>query len=205
MPLVKRKFYVPCSEMECLKLYELLKEKIPSVNYVSMNITEKGLLIEAYGYESDIKDLWFEVKNIVGPLKEITRKKGIRKYKVPLLVKMIHKTFPPRLLVEVLNRMNYRAEYREIEDEVLTDAPLEVITNMAEKIANVNNEAGKLAMSTSTRYYVVAACVLTNLTVEDVVRYSVELGLVRNTQDNRYVIVTDWRTTLDSFLKNVKR
>lgn len=205
MPLVKRKFYVPCSEIECLKLYELLKEKIPSVNYVSMNITEKGLLIEAYGYESDIKDLWFEVKNIVGPLKEVTRKKGIRKYKVSLLVKMIHKTFPPKLLVEVLNRMNYRAEYREIEDEVLTNAPLEVITNMAEKIANVNNEAGKLAMSTSTRYYVVAACVLTNLPIEDVVKYSIELGLMKNTQDNRYAIVTDWRTALDSFLKNVKR
>lgn len=205
MPLIKRKFYVPCSEVECLKLYELLRDKMPSVSYVSMSITGSGLLIEAYGYESDVKDLWFEVKRIIGPLKEITRKTGMRRYSVPILVKMIHRTFPPRILVEVLKKMNYRAEYLESEDEVLTNAPLEVIVDVAEKIANLNNEVGRLAASTSTRYYIVAACALTNLPLEDVVRHSIEQGVLKPIADNRYTISVDWRTALDLFLKNIKR
>ncbi len=196
---------MPCSETECLKLYELLKEKAPSVNYMSMEVMDKGLLIEVYGYETDVKDLWFELKKITAPLKEITRKTGMRKYSVSILAKMIHRSFPPRLLVEVLRRMNYRAEYVEEEDIIASNAPLEVVASTAERVADLNKEVGKSAASTSTRYFMVAACTLTNLPLNEVIKYSFEHGLLRALQENKYVLAMDWRTALDLFLKNVKR
>lgn len=205
MPLVKRRFYVSCREDECLKLYELLKDRIPSVNYVSMELTSRGLFVEVYGYESDIKDLWAEIKGLTGSLKEITRKSGLKRYEVSLLTKIIRKTFPPRILAEVLKRMSYRVEYSGSEDAIVTDAPGEEVTRLAEKIAELNTDAGKHAANTSTRYFIVAGCVLSGLTVEEVIRISAHLGLIEQLEGGKNMLTVDWRTALDEFLKNVKK
>ncbi|MEM1719666.1 MAG: DUF2067 family protein [Desulfurococcaceae archaeon] len=205
MPLIKRRFYVPCKEDECLKLYELLKDRMPSINYISMQLTGRGLLLEAHGYESDIKDLWIEVKRLVGPLKEITRKAALRKYPISLVAKMIRKTFPPKLLMEILRRMNYTAEHLSDEDSIVTNAPLEVILRLAERIADLNPEATRLAANTSTRYYIIAGCILSEMSLEGVVGLSADLNILKRSEDGRHVLVVDWRTALDIFLKNIKK
>jgi len=205
LPLVKRKLFVPCREDECFKLYELLKEKMPSVNYASFDVTEKGLLIEVYGYESDVKELWFEIKRLVGPLKEITRKSGVRKYSVDLITKMIKKTFPPRVLVEVLKRLNYYADLLEGENQLATNASFEEVVRLAEKTADLNNEASRVAGNTSTRNYIVALCIITGLSIDEIVKESLEQGLLSQNESGKYIVTRDWRSALDVFLKSTRR
>lgn len=205
MPLVKRRFYVSCKEDECLKLYELLKDRMPSVNYVSMELTGRGLFVEVYGYETDVKDLWAEIKGLTSSLKEITRKSGLRRYEVSLLTKIIRKTFPPRLLAEVLKRMSHRVEYSGDEDVIVTDAPSEDVTRLAEKIAELNAYVGKYAANTSTRYFMVAGCILSGLAVEEMIKISTRLGLIEQLGEGKSTLTVDWKKALDEFLKNVKK
>lgn len=205
MPLIKRRFYIQCKEDECLKLYELLKDRIPSINYVSMQITDKGLLLEACGYESDIKDLWVEIKKLIGPLKEITRKAPLRKYNINLITKMLHKTFPPRLLVEILKKMHYTVEYSSDEDSIFTNASLEEVLKLAERIADLNHKASELATNTSTRYYIIASCILGEMPLENAVELSADLNLLKQSKSGKYTLAVDWRAALGTFLKNVKK
>lgn len=205
MPLVKRKLYVPCRDDECLKIYELLRDRMPSISYISMELSEKGLLIEAYGYESDIRDLWVEIKRIIGPLKEITRRSGLRKYNVSLITRAIRKTFPPRLLAEVLRRMHYTAEYSGEEDAIVTNAPYEEVLKVVEKLVALNEEVGKVAANTSTRYYLVASCTLAELPVEDVLKLSADMGLLTRTESGKWILTKDWRTALEELLKSIKK
>lgn len=202
MPLVKRRFYITCAEDECFKLYELVKDKIPAVSHVTIEITSRGLLVEAYGHETDVKELWYEIKRVVGPLKEAMRKPGLKKYSVSLIVKTIHRTISPRILVEVLKRSSYSARYIDEEDAIYTNASFEEIVRYAERIAMLNEEVGRYVSTTSTRYYMIAACALSNLSISDVVKISIELGLIRQVDESRYVLNRDWRSALDLFLKH---
>ncbi|MEM4717567.1 MAG: DUF2067 domain-containing protein [Desulfurococcaceae archaeon] len=202
MPLTKRKFFIPCAEDECFRLYELVKDRIPSVSYVTIEITSKGLLIEAYGHETDVKELWYEIRRIVGPLKEAMRKTGLKKYSISLITKTIHRTISPRILVEILKRSNYSARYVDDEDAIYTNALFEDIVNYARRIASLSEEVGKYATTTSTRYYIVTACALTNLPIGDVAKMSIKLGLIKQINDSKFVLNKDWRSALDLFLKH---
>jgi hypothetical protein len=205
LPLVKKKFFIACTEQECLKLYELLKDRMPTIAQVIMEITEKGLLVEAYGYETDIKDLWFTIKSLIGPLKEATRKVGVKKIKVDLVTRAIRKTFPPRVLVEVLRRRGFYVEYNAEDGSIVTSASFDEVVALADKIADLSVQVSRLPAATSTRYFVVAVCAITGLSVDEAVNMAVEIGLIERGDDGRYVVKGDWKESLDSFLKRVKQ
>jgi hypothetical protein len=204
LPLVKKKFYIACTEQECLKLYELLKDRMPTIAQVIIEVTEKGLLVEAYGYETDIKDLWFSIKSLIGPLKEATRKAGIKKIKVELVTKTIHKTFPPRVLVETLRRKGFYIEYNAEDGSIVTSASFNEVVALADKIADLSVQASRLPATTSTRYFVIAACAITGLSIEEVINMAMEIGLIEQGEGGRYIVKRDWRESLDSFLKHVR-
>ena len=209
MPLIKRRFHIPCREDECLKLYELLKERLPPVSYVSIELTNKGLLVEAYGYESDVKQLWIEAKKLIGPLKEVWGKSGLKKYEVDLLARIARKTLPPRVLVEVLRKMLYVAEYDDNSNAITTNAPRDEVLKLAEKVAELNTIVGKYAANTSTRYFIIAGSVLSGLDPEEVVRISMSLGLLRQHENDeeseKKELTVNWKEALENFLKNVKK
>ncbi|MEM4557459.1 MAG: DUF2067 domain-containing protein [Desulfurococcaceae archaeon] len=205
VPLVKRRIHLPCREEECFKLYELLKDKIPSLSYLRFDITEKGLLIEAYGYETDIKSLWFELKRTLGVLREaMSKSKRSRKYSVELITRTIRKTFSPAILVEVLKRKGYQAEFISEENVVVSDALFEEVLNIAEKIADYNMQASRIAKNTSTRNYIVACSALTGLSIDDVVKVSVNMGILEE-ENGKYVLREHWSEALDKVLKTIKR
>lgn len=204
MPLIKRKIHVPCSGDECIKLYEILKDRIPLISYVELSITSKGLLIEAYGYESDIKDLWIEIKRILKPLREISRKSGLRRYSVDFLVQTTRKTFPPRVLVEVLKRTSHIVEYSSEENIIITNAQSEEITGLIEKIHESLREASDISGNTSTRYYLVASSVLTRLTISEIVNTSLKLGILEQNEKGKYILLEEWEKALDILTKNIK-
>jgi len=209
LPLIKRRFHIPCREDECLKLYELLKERLPPVSYVSIELTNKGLLVEAYGYESDVKQLWIEAKKLIGPLKEVWGKSGLKKYEVDLLARIARKTLPPRVLVEVLRKMLYVAEYDDNSNAITTNAPRDEVLKLAEKVAELNTIVGKYAANTSTRYFIIAGSVLSGLDPEEVVRISMSLGLLRQHENDeeseKKELTVNWKEALENFLKNVKK
>ncbi|MEM1761462.1 MAG: DUF2067 family protein, partial [Desulfurococcaceae archaeon] len=96
-------------------------------------------------------------------------------------------------------------EHLSDEDSIVTNAPLEEILRLAERIADLNPEATRLAANTSTRYYIIAGCILSEMSLEGVVGLSADLNILKRSEDGRHVLVVDWRTALDIFLKNIKK
>lgn len=201
MPLVKRRFFVPCTGETCLKLYELVKDHIPSLSYISIEITSKGLLIEAYGHETDVKDAWYEIRRILGPLREATRTGRYKKYTTSLLARMIHRTLPPRLLVEALKRKGFEAKYIEEEDAIYTTADLDIVRELADKVASLNIEAGRYAYNSSTRYFLVLVAIITGSSIVESIEKAVNRGLLEEREDSRFALKMDWRNAIEEFLK----
>ncbi|MEM2025584.1 MAG: DUF2067 family protein [Desulfurococcaceae archaeon] len=204
MPLVKRRLYVPCKGDECIKIYELLKDHMQSVMSVEMKITGKGILFEVYGYETDIKSLWVQVKSLIASIKELASKSGLYKYNVELLVKMSRKTFPPKLLVEVLKRNKHSAVFLSEENIIVTTASIEEVLELIHKIYELNSKAMKLAETTSTRYYLIACCIISAKTLEEVVSISLNTGVLEPGERGGYTLKLDWRAALDLALKSIK-
>ncbi len=69
MPLIKRSFYISCRGEECLKLVEALKRSL-NVNEATISISEGGILIELYGYKTDVKRSWSKSRKIVSAYKK---------------------------------------------------------------------------------------------------------------------------------------
>jgi hypothetical protein len=204
LPYVKRRMHIKCREDECLKLYELLKDKIPALSYVRLEMTSSGLLIEAYGYESEIKELWFVVRKTLASLREVLSAKPSKKYSVDLLVRMTRKTFPPEVLVEVLRARGHHAEFLSGEGVIVSSAPLEEVVELANKVAELNREAGRVSKGTSTRYFIAACSAILGTSVDDVVKISLELNILRE-DEGKYTLTREWRKALNEVLKALKR
>ena len=128
MPLIKRSFYIPCRGDECFKLAEIIREKIPVVEQVDIEVGESGLYITMYGYKTDIKNAWSYIKRLVSSYKSaIIERGGVRRIKVEYIVEKTRHTFPPRLLVEILKHMGYTVELSENKEDIITNASLEVV------------------------------------------------------------------------------
>jgi len=204
VPLVKRRFFVPCKEEECFKLYEIVKDKLPALSYVELAITGKGLLVEVYGYESDVKTAWMEIRRIMKSIKEISSTHGLKKYSVEFITRVTKKTFSPELLVEVIKRLGYRAVFLREENTVLSDMNFNNIVTLVERIAEQNALLAKISKNTSTRYYLVACVVLTGLPIEDVIRISRDLDLLDVNEEGKTVLKSEWKSSLNKFYKNFK-
>jgi hypothetical protein len=205
LPLVKRRFSISCREEECSKLYEIVKDKLPALSHIEFVFTNKGLLIEVYGYESDVKTAWFEIKRTLKALKEaMTPRSDMRKYSVDLITRITRRTFSPELLVEVIKRMGRRAVYVREENSIFSDMPLEEVTKVAESIAEKNAQLAKTCKNTSTRYFLVACTVISGLPVEDVVRISQEIRLLGQ-DEGKYIVKSDWKRAVDEFYKCYKQ
>jgi hypothetical protein len=206
VPLVKRRFFVPCREEECSKLYELVKDRLPPLSHAEFSFTSEGLFIEMYGYETDVKSAWLEIRRVLKSLKEaLSARRGLKKHSVELINQTIRKTFPPGLLVEIAKRLGREAVFARGENAILSDMSFEEITRLAELVAENNASLAKISKNTSTRYYLVACVVLTGLPVEEVVEISRSLGLVDVEEDGRVVVKLEWRSALDKFYRNSKQ
>lgn len=204
MPLVKRRFHIPCRGDECLKIYELLKDYMGSIMYAELRITSKGLVMETYSYETDIKNFWIYIRRLIGSLREASGRMGMHKYSVELLTKMSRATFPPRLLVELLRRLNYSAEFSSEESAIITNASIEKVLELIGKIVELNSRARELAETTSARYYLVACSILTGKPLTEVVKLSLSAGIIKSSDKGKYSLELNWREALDSALKSIK-
>ncbi len=201
MPLVKRVFHIPCRGDECLELATIISEKTPIVEALDIDITNSGLMITMYGYKTDIKRAWENIKSIVKNYKVTTAfGKTTKKYSLQFLVETTRKTFPPQLLVEILNYMGYKALYNN--EEIITDASLDLVIEVINKINIIAENIRYKLKGKTTKYYVIAAPIITGKSVEEIIHASMEKGLMAKNNDE-LIITKEWRKALKEILENM--
>ncbi|MET1159386.1 MAG: DUF2067 family protein [Thermoprotei archaeon] len=202
MPLVKRVFYIPCKGDLCLKLAEIINEKAPAVEHAEIKISDNGLYITLYGYKTDVRNAWEYIKRIASLyLSAIRDTGGIKRIKLEYLVDRLRRTFPPRLLAAILNYMGYRCEYDHDKNELVTDAPLEIIEDIAKKIAEIIDSIKYDVRGTTTKYYVVAASIILNTDLETVYRIGVEKKHLVLDEDGKYRIRIYWKQAIEELIR----
>jgi len=205
MPLVKRFFYIPCRGEECLKLAEVIREKVPAVEQMDITVSDAGLYITMFGYETDVKNAWKYLRHLIGIYRSAVKAQhGVLRVKVEYLVAKIRRTFPPRLLVEILKRMGFRAEFDKEAVEIKTNAPLDKIEELTKTIVKYIDEIKFTVRGTTTKYYVVSAAILSGLPVSEVLSIGLKLGHLKLDEDDKYVIQIDWRQALSDFIAKIR-
>jgi len=206
LPLIKRFFYIPCRGEECFKLAELIKEKIPSVEYVDITIEEDGLYITMYGYKTDIKYAWEYIRRLVSSYKSsiTTLKGGVKRIKIEYLVEKIRKTFPPIVLVEILERLGYKAGLNQDKTEIYTDAPIELIEEIVNKIWEVINVIKYDVRGTTTKYFVVVLSIVLKMEPEQVLSRAHSMGIMDKDEEGKYRIKKEWRKALNEFISEYR-
>ncbi len=206
MPLIKRFFYIPCRGEECFKLAELIREKIPSVEYLDITIEEDGLYITMYGYKTDIKYAWEYIRRLVSSYKSsiTTLRGGIKRIKIAYLVEKTRKTFPPIVLVEILERLGYKAGLNQEKTEIYTDAPTELIEEIVNKIWEVINAIKYDVRGTTSKYFVVVSSIVLKMDPEQVLSRAYFMGIMDKDEEGKYRIKKEWRKALNEFISEYK-
>ncbi len=206
MPLIKRFFYIPCRGEECFKLAELIREKIPSVEYLDITIEEDGLYITMYGYKTDIKYAWEYIRRLVSSYKSsiTTLRGGIKRIKIAYLVEKTRKTFPPIVLVEILERLGYKAGLNQEKTEIYTDAPTELIEEIVNKIWEVINAIKYDVRGTTSKYFVVVSSIVLKMDPEQVLSRAYSMGIMDKDEEGKYRIKKEWRKALNEFISEYK-
>jgi len=206
LPLIKRFFYIPCRGEECFKLAELIKEKIPSVEYVDITIEENGLYITMYGYKTDIKYAWEYIRRLISSYKSsITALKGgVKRIKIEYLVEKTRKTFPPIVLVEILERLGYKAGLNQDKTEIYTDAPTELIEEIVNKIWEVINAIKYDVRGTTSKYFAVVLSIVLKMEPEQVLSRAYSMGIMDKDEEGKYRIKKEWRKALNEFISEYR-
>jgi len=206
LPLIKRFFYIPCRGEECFKLAELIREKIPSVEYLDITIEEDGLYITMYGYKTDIKYAWEYIRRLVSSYKSsiTTLRGGIKRIKIAYLVEKTRKTFPPIVLVEILERLGYKAGLNQEKTEIYTDAPTELIEEIVNKIWEVINAIKYDVRGTTSKYFVVVSSIVLKMDPEQVLSRAYFMGIMDKDEEGKYRIKKEWRKALNEFISEYK-
>lgn len=205
MPLIKKSFIIPCSGEECIELSNSLLENIGGAGTVTIETRRNHIVVSIYGYKSDIKEVWMIIKNLVGGRREFQKMaKGFIKIGLNHLTKMLRKTVPPKLLVEILRKSGYRADYDEDESIITTNAPLEELRRIAEALSDVYLGIGSICKGTSTRYYLAALTVLTGSEPERIIENAEKLDHVYRDEEGKVMIKTDWMRAIDEYIKTYK-
>ncbi|MEL9909226.1 MAG: DUF2067 domain-containing protein [Desulfurococcus sp.] len=202
MPLVKRRYRVPCRGEECLKLYELVKDRVPSIEHVEFAVTSNGLIIDAYGYETDLKKLWIELKNYSKMVKGVGGP-GLQAFSIDTIVKLIRKTFPPEVLVKILEKQGYKARLED--DTIYTNMEKNRLLELVERISELNTAVRGRVKGAAARYFIITVTIITGLQLDDAINHAVEAGLLGVDESGLYVLKHEWRDAVDLFIKSFKQ
>lgn len=202
LPLIKKSFIIPCSGEECVELSNNLLENIGGAGTVTIEAKKNHIIVSVYGYKSDVKEVWMIIKSLVGERRGFQREeKGFVKISLNSLAKMLKKTIPPKLLIEILRKTGYYASYDENDSSITTNASLHDLQRIAETLSDVYVRVGSICRGTSTRYYLATLIVLTNSELEIIVGNAEKLDHVYRDEDGKIVIKTDWVKAVDEYIK----
>lgn len=200
MPLVKRRFYIPCNHNECLEIVQRISEKLPSIESIEYEIKEGGMFIEMYGYSTDIKRAWRIIRENY-PLSKNRVGRGMVKYSLKTLVQHAGKTFPPAVLVKVLSINGYKVQYFSTDETLHTNAGLDVLLELINQIEAVANSVRNIVKGTAGKYYLTTISVATKMSVEEVVEKALALGHLDTGEDGVLTLKIEWSKGVDEFIK----
>uniref|UniRef100_A0A7C2BK91 DUF2067 domain-containing protein n=1 Tax=Thermosphaera aggregans TaxID=54254 RepID=A0A7C2BK91_9CREN len=204
MPLVKRRFYVNCNHDECIEIIQRISEKLPSIDTVEYEVREDGMLIEMYGYSTDIKKAWAVIKEY---FKHSRRPAGksVVKYSLKALARQAGKTFPPAVLVKVLSLKGFKAHYSSIDEAIQTNAGLDILMDLINQIDVAVAMVRDKVKGTAGKYYLTTLMVATGLGLEEVVNESLKLGHLRiNEESGLLSLAVEWDKGVDEFIKKYR-
>lgn len=201
MARIKRVYFVRCRGEECISLSEFLLENMAGFVDVTMRVVDDGVLIEIYGYKSEVRDAWTKIKKLLSMYSEQfpAGRKGRYRYSLEAVVRRVRHTFPPQLLAEIAARMGRFLAAQE--GYLETDMSPEELYGLASRIAEAMEEVRYEVRGRTTKYYVVAASILSSKPIPDVIDESMELGILGEDEDTgKPVLRYEWRQALDKYL-----
>ncbi len=206
MPLIKRRFYVPCRGEECLKITEYIREKAPSIESLEIVIEDNGLYITMYGYKSDIRNVWGYIKQLINNYRSSVSVfgKDLRKISLNYIVESIGHTVPPTLLIEILKHLNYTAYLSEYKEDIITNASLEKVLNIARNTVEVIEKIKYDVRGKTTKYYIAALSVVLGIEPEIIYEKGLEYDHLYMDEDNKYRLKKEWRKALKEFINFYK-
>ncbi|MEM0355137.1 MAG: DUF2067 family protein [Desulfurococcaceae archaeon] len=204
MPLVKKTFVIPCRGEECVDLSNTLLENISGTGTVTIEAKQNQIVVTIYGYKSEVRETWLILRKLVEEKKLLRLGKGLLKISLNQLAKVLRKTIPPKLLVEVLKRLGYYAVYEKGESAIVTNAPLEELKRISEELADSYSKTGGICRGTTTRYYLAALTVLTGLDLERIVENAEKLNHIYRDEDGKIVVRVEWVRALDEYIKTYR-
>ena len=199
MPLIKKRFYIKCNGDECFKLAEIIKTNMVSKESTII-IKDNGIVIELYGYKTDIKNTWLKIKRLLSIYKATYSREGRNVYPLEHIVSLSRKTFPPRLLVEILKYQGYMAEYKD--GNIISNADLEHIVKLVNRINELINDLRYTVKGTTSKYFLVAASILLNTDPMSIIEHSLNKGLMIQDQDGKPCLRVEWRQALSKILRS---
>lgn len=205
VPLIKKSFIIPCSGDECIELSNALLENTGGLGTITIEAKKNHIVVSVYGYKSDVKETWMLIKNLVGERRELKQVgKGLSRVAVNHLAKILKRTFPPKLLVEILKRNGYYALYEEEESVITTNASLEELRRIAEALSDVYVRIGDVCRGTITRYYLTALIILTGDELDKIIENAEKLNHIYRDENGKFVVKTDWVKAIDEYIKTFK-
>lgn len=201
MPAVKASFFVPCRRDECEKITGLL-EDLPPTLHVVYEIREDGILVRAYGYPSEIKELKSRFRRLFSQSRS-KYSAGETRIELTTLARIVGGTFPIQPLLLVLRKNGFASEYSREEGVLKTNAPMNKVVEVASRLHSAIRSIKTILKGTSTKYFVATAAVIAGIDVEEVVNISVQAGLLKR-ENGAFSLTIEWTSALDRFLKYVR-
>lgn len=200
--MMKRVFTIPCRKDRCLELSNLILEKI-TVDEATVHVGENSIEIRVYGYKSDIKETWNKIKRLINEFKSSIRvEKNALRIKIDYLVKKSGKAFPPRVLVEVLKRTGYYAQYYKGDQAIVTNAPLEKLFEHIESINRVYEEVKHNLRGKTTIYYVIILSLVLRKDPGFIIEKGRELNHLQLDDEGKFRLRVNLQQALDEFIKS---
>ena len=196
MPVVRRLYTIrvpPGIDLE--KLNERLREAI-RVPYAEIKMERDGRLrIVLVGVEADVKDSWFRIKSVVAELWELYNLARRGEVSIDAIVREIRRTFPPQALAEALKLRGYKAEL--LEGNVLrTNAPLDVVLDVARRIAEILDEIKFDVKGTAAKRVVAAVAAAYDLPPSRVIEVGLRADVFEETEDGKIALKREWRQAI---------
>ena len=176
---ISRKFVLNCiDEQTCIELVNTLLENLPATMYVSYRIRGNKLEIVVQGLKHDVQGIWALIKHYHSDLLKIKaqKMKEFKEYPIRYIVSKIHRTFPPDIVVEILKAKGYKADLDD--DKITTNANLDMVSDIASKVAKILDEIRYDVVGKSTKKIVVYASILLDKNPKDIIRALIDEGIL---------------------------
>ncbi len=193
--VVKRKLItvrVPPLPLE--KVYEKLSSAVRS-GYAEIRVEGGKAFIEVVGTAAQIKDTWAQLKKSLTELWELYELQSRGSASIAAIVREAGRTFPPEALAAALELRGYRARLSEDKSRIETDAPAELVVELARGIAEVIDSLRFRVRGTAAKRLVAAVSVGLGVDPETVLEYGLKMRVFEEAEDG-IRLREEWRRAL---------